>query len=59
MKKRNVSLLVLAAEVLAIVVLHAVKISQSDQKSSELNSSISKATTIDQSVRPYQLVSLK
>jgi hypothetical protein len=57
--KRNVSLLVLACEILAIVVLHAVKINHVSTKTEDQNKSISKVTTLDQQVRPFQLVSLK
>jgi hypothetical protein len=56
--KRNVSLLVLACEILAIVLLHAMKINQAGPKIEDPKN-LSKVTTSDRQVNPFQLVSLK
>jgi len=58
--KRNISLIVLACEITAIVVLHAVKMSQAgQQKSLEINNTISKTSTNVPAVKQYSLVVLK
>ncbi len=58
--KRNISLIVLTCEILAIVVLHAVKINQTvPQKSSEINNTISKANSNVPAAKQYSLVILK
>jgi len=58
--KRNISLFVLAFEIAAIVVLHAVKMSQSQTQGHNLNTNnITKSNTPVPVVKRYQLLSLK
>jgi hypothetical protein len=58
--KRNISLIVLACEIMAIVVLHALKMSQAGpQKSLEISNSVSKSSSNGPVVRQYSLVVLK
>jgi hypothetical protein len=57
--KRNISLFVLAFEIAAIVVLHAVKMSQPQAQGHNLNTNITKSNTPVPVVKHYQLLSLK
>ena len=55
--KRNISLFVLAFEIAAIVVLHAVKMSQSHTP--DLNLTITKSKTSVPVAKSYPLLSIK
>ncbi len=57
--KRNLSLIVLACEIAMIVVLHTVKIYQSDRKGTELNNSVSGTVHSIPVGRQYLLLGLK
>jgi len=56
--KRNISLIVLACEIAMIVVLHTVRIYQTDHKGGELNNTVSKTGSIPAG-KPFLLLGLK
>ncbi|MEO5592854.1 MAG: hypothetical protein ABIR15_11865 [Chitinophagaceae bacterium] len=55
--KRNISLFVLTFEIAAIVILHAVKMSQS--QGHDLNTNITKSKSAVPVAKRYQLLSIK
>ncbi|MBC7902917.1 MAG: hypothetical protein H7Y27_05820 [Gemmatimonadaceae bacterium] len=57
--KRNVSFIVLAIEIAAIVVLHANKVSTPETKLNEQNSQVSKMKAAPVSNKQYTLLSIK
>jgi hypothetical protein len=57
--KRNISVFVLAFEIAAIVVLHAVKMSQSQAPGHDLNTNITRSKTAVPVVKHYPLLSIK
>jgi hypothetical protein len=57
--KRNFSLIVLAFEIAAIVVLHAVKMNQVQQPQDLSSANVSKAKISTPVIRNYPLLSIK
>lgn len=57
--KRNVSLVVLTCEIAAIIILHAVKMSQAQQHTQDVNITIAKAKISSPVVKHYPLLSIK
>jgi hypothetical protein len=57
--KRHVSLIVLTCEIVAIIVLHAVKMSQAQQHTQDVGITIAKAKISAPVVKHYPLLSIK